>query len=145
MKSRHQAAALALLAAVVTRGVPAEPVIDLGAARQAFAQAAALSRADGGRLWGVPLYGPMLFADPVTRQAVANEDAAGTGLQAVEGLFVATGHHRNGILLTPLTALTVSEAILSGRVPDLIREFTIDRFTGRTSRGADRAAQGRVA
>ena len=75
----------------------------------------------------------------------SRDDAPILGPTAVEGLFVATGHHRNGILLTPLTALTVSEAILSGRVPDLIREFTIDRFTGRAGRGADRAAQGRVA
>jgi glycine oxidase len=75
----------------------------------------------------------------------SRDDAPIVGPTSVEGLFVATGHHRNGILLTPLTALTVSEAILSGRVPDLIREFTIDRFTVRAGRGADRAAQGRVA
>jgi hypothetical protein len=92
----RRAAVLVLFAAIVTSAPGAAvdtgsaPVIDLGPARQAFAQAAALSRADGGRLWGVPLYGPMLFVDPVTRQVVANEDAAGTGLQAVEGLFVGT-------------------------------------------------------
>jgi glycine oxidase len=75
----------------------------------------------------------------------SRDDAPILGPTSVEGLFVATGHHRNGILLTPLTALAVSEAVLSGRVPDLIREFTIDRFTERAGRGADRAAQGRVA
>jgi glycine oxidase len=75
----------------------------------------------------------------------SRDDAPILGPTSVEGLFVATGHHRNGILLTPLTALAVSEAVLSGRVPDLIREFTIDRFTVRAGRGADRAAQGRVA
>ena len=75
----------------------------------------------------------------------SRDDAPILGPTSVEGLFVATGHHRNGILLTPLTALAVSEAILSGRVPEIIREFTIDRFTTRAGRGADRAAQGRVA
>ncbi len=75
----------------------------------------------------------------------SRDDAPILGPTPVEGLFVATGHHRNGILLTPLTALAVSEAILSGRVPEVIREFTIDRFTARAGRGADRAAQGRVA
>ena len=48
----------------------------------------------------------------------SRDDAPILGPTPVEGLFVATGHHRNGILLTPLTALTVSEAILSGRVPE---------------------------
>ena len=71
----------------------------------------------------------------------SRDDAPILGPTAVEGLFVATGHHRNGILLTPLTALTVSEAILSGRVPEIIRAFTIDRFavrrrSGRRSGGA---------
>jgi glycine oxidase len=75
----------------------------------------------------------------------SRDDAPILGPTPVEGLFVATGHHRNGILLTPLTALTVSEAILSGRVPEVIRAFTIDRFAVRAGRGADRAAQGRVA
>jgi glycine oxidase len=75
----------------------------------------------------------------------SRDDAPILGPTSVDGLFVATGHHRNGILLTPLTALTVSEAILSGRMPDLIREFTIDRFAVRARRSADRAAQGRVA
>jgi glycine oxidase len=75
----------------------------------------------------------------------SRDDAPILGPTSVEGLFVATGHHRNGILLTPLTALTVSEAILSGRVPEIIRDFTIDRFTVRAGQGADRAAQGRVA
>jgi glycine oxidase len=75
----------------------------------------------------------------------SRDDAPILGPTPVEGLFVATGHHRNGILLTPLTALAVSDAILSGRVPEVIREFTIDRFTVPAGRSADRPAQGRVA
>jgi glycine oxidase len=75
----------------------------------------------------------------------SRDDAPILGPTAVDGLFVATGHHRNGILLTPLTASTVSEAILSGRVPESIRAFTIDRFAAPAGQGADRAAQGRVA
>jgi glycine oxidase len=34
------------------------------------------------------------------------------GPGAVEGLVWATGHHRNGILLTPLTAELVAEALV---------------------------------
>jgi glycine oxidase len=38
---------------------------------------------------------------------------------AVPNLFYATGHYRNGILLAPLTAALVADAILDGRVdPD---------------------------
>jgi glycine oxidase len=74
----------------------------------------------------------------------SRDDAPILGPTPVEGLFVATGHHRNGILLTPLTALAVSDAILSGRVPEVTREFTIDRFTVPAGRSADRPAQGRV-
>ena len=37
------------------------------------------------------------------------------GPAAVEGLVVATGHHRNGILLTPITADAVA-AVVAGEV-----------------------------
>jgi glycine oxidase len=44
------------------------------------------------------------------------------------GLVVATGHYRNGILLTPVTADAVAELLATGRVPDLIAPFAPDRF-----------------
>jgi glycine oxidase len=75
----------------------------------------------------------------------SRDDAPILGPTAIEGLFVATGHHRNGILLTPLTALAVSAAIMSGRLPEVIRDFTIDRFAMGAGRGADRAAARRGA
>ncbi len=46
----------------------------------------------------------------------------------VEGLFVATAHFRNGILLAPITAALVSECVLTGRVPALLSPFLPDRF-----------------
>jgi hypothetical protein len=52
--------------------------IDPALARGYFDEAKALSAKDAGRLWGVELYGPMLFADPVSRAVVANQpDAEG--------------------------------------------------------------------
>ncbi len=48
----------------------------------------------------------------------------------VEGLAFATGHYRHGLLLTPVTAEAVSEALATGRVPDLIRAFSPGRFEG---------------
>ena len=62
--------------------------IDPAQARAAFAEAKQLSDADGGRLWGRPLYGPLLFVAPETREAVANEaDPAGV-LHEDNGLWV---------------------------------------------------------
>jgi glycine oxidase len=39
------------------------------------------------------------------------------GPSATEGLVVATGHHRNGILLTPITAEAVAAVVLGGPGP----------------------------
>lgn len=46
----------------------------------------------------------------------------------LDGLVVATGHHRNGILLTPVTADVVGELLVTGRLPDLAAPFTPERF-----------------
>ncbi len=47
----------------------------------------------------------------------------------LEGLVYATGHHRNGILLAPVTANAVADYILRGDLAEIIRPFTIGRFT----------------
>jgi glycine oxidase len=57
-----------------------------------------------------------------------------------EGLVVATGHYRNGILLTPVTADAIAELLASGRVPDLIAPFGPDRFAAAGRGGAGRPA-----
>jgi glycine oxidase len=75
----------------------------------------------------------------------SRDDAPILGPTPIEGLFLATGHHRNGILLAPITALAVSDAILSRRLPEIIREFTIDRFAVRAAQEADRMADRRTA
>src|SRR5579859_7435947 len=41
--------------------------------RQYFAEAKTASDADGGRTWGRPLYGPMIFIDEATRTLYANQ------------------------------------------------------------------------
>ncbi len=57
--------------------------------------------------------------------------AAGEG---VEGLVVATGHYRQGILLAPLTAAAVA-AIVSGEgPPDELAPFGPGRFTSLSAR-----------
>jgi glycine oxidase len=45
----------------------------------------------------------------------------------LEGLFLATGHFRNGILLAPITALVIAEAVL-GQTPSVdLSSFRYDR------------------
>lgn len=46
----------------------------------------------------------------------------------LEGLVVAAGHHRNGILLTPVTADAVTALIADGALPAVARPFRPDRF-----------------
>ncbi len=41
----------------------------------------------------------------------------------VSGLFVAAGHYRNGILLAPVTAQLIAEAVLKGSSPEIGRPF----------------------
>lgn len=54
----------------------------------------------------------------------------------IDGLVMATGHHRNGILLTPVTADCVSDFVLTGRIDPRIAGFGLDRFL----RGREAAA-----
>jgi glycine oxidase len=62
------------------------------------------------------------------------------GLGGLGGLVVATGHFRNGILLTPVTADAVASIVLHGKVPDLVAPFDPRRFAegAMTATGAAR-------
>lgn len=46
----------------------------------------------------------------------------------VEGLFYATGHYRNGILLAPITAELIAETVVGGAMSPLLGPFAPDRF-----------------
>ena len=54
----------------------------------------------------------------------------------IDGLLLATGHYRNGVLLTPITAEIIAELITSGELDNVAESFTLDRFaltaSGRT-------------
>jgi glycine oxidase len=60
----------------------------------------------------------------------SRDDAPILGATDVDGLILATGHHRNGILLTPITAATIADLILTGRTDPAIAAFSLSRFTG---------------
>ena len=56
----------------------------------------------------------------------------------VKGLFYATGHYRNGILLTPVTAQAITELILGGRTGIDISRFAVTRFADRSAADSER-------
>jgi glycine oxidase len=59
----------------------------------------------------------------------SRDDAPILGPAPVAGLVYATGHHRNGILLAPVTADSIAALILDGALDPAIRPFGIERFT----------------
>lgn len=48
--------------------------------------------------------------------------------RALPSLMYATGHYRNGVLLAPLTASLVADALLDGRVDPILAPFAPERF-----------------
>ena len=58
----------------------------------------------------------------------SRDDAPILGPSAVEGLVYATGHYRNGILLTPVTADAIARLVLDCAVDPAIAPFGIERF-----------------
>jgi len=83
---------LAQAAAAFSQPVPTgkSSPIDLDLAKTYFAEAHRLAESDGGKLWGKSLAGPLLFVEPRTRFAVANQADAERKLTPADGLFVGT-------------------------------------------------------
>ncbi|MER5434735.1 glycine oxidase ThiO [Streptomyces sp. NPDC002588] len=50
------------------------------------------------------------------------------GPTELDGLLLATGHHRNGVLLTPVTGDAMAHALVTGELPEEVRPFTPRRF-----------------
>lgn len=50
------------------------------------------------------------------------------GPTELPGLLLATGHYRNGVLLTPVTGDALAHALATGELPDEARPFTPKRF-----------------
>lgn len=58
----------------------------------------------------------------------SRDNAPLLGPTSLEGLIAATGHFRNGILLTPVTADAIASLIVTGTVPSTIAPFDPMRF-----------------
>ncbi|MFH9085943.1 glycine oxidase ThiO [Streptomyces sp. NPDC017673] len=59
------------------------------------------------------------------------------GPSGLAGLLLATGHYRNGVLLTPVTGDVLAHALVTGELPEEARPFTPRRFG--TASGEDAA------
>jgi glycine oxidase len=68
----------------------------------------------------------------------SRDDAPMLGPSGIDRLVIATGHHRNGILLTPVTAQSISAYVLTGRLPERIQPFTPERFLNARPHTAER-------
>src|SRR5262249_13359133 len=58
----------------------------------------------------------------------SRDDAPILGPGPAAGLVYATGHHRNGILLAPITADTIAQFVIDGTLHPAIRPFGVERF-----------------
>jgi glycine oxidase len=58
----------------------------------------------------------------------SRDNAPILGETGVENLIMATGHYRNGILLTPITAREIAALILTGETSENIVHFQLSRF-----------------
>ena len=58
----------------------------------------------------------------------SRDNAPILGRTPIENLIYATGHYRNGILLTPITAYEIAKLILTGETSEPIAPFQLGRF-----------------
>ncbi|HKE66946.1 MAG TPA: glycine oxidase ThiO [Micromonosporaceae bacterium] len=77
----------------------------------------------------VPELSEVTFAEVSTSVRPGSPDNAPIiGPTRLDGFVVATGHYRNGILLTPITGDEVATIVADGKVPDVLAAFSPDRF-----------------
>jgi len=58
----------------------------------------------------------------------SDDDAPILGATPIAGLVLATGHHRNGILLAPVTAQAIHDLVTAGEMTGAAARFGLDRF-----------------
>ena len=87
-------------------GTPLSSPIPFEAAKRVFDEARIASDEDDAKLWGVHLYGPLVFADPKTRTFIRDN---GTGGELPAGVIVAnTATKIDGVLTTMISWPAIS-------------------------------------
>ena len=74
--------------------------------------------------WSAAFRGARVGLRPATRDGLPVIGAS----TVMPGLMYATGHYRNGVLLAPLTATLVADAMLENRIDPLLRSVSPSRF-----------------
>jgi len=92
--------------------------INVALAGKYFREAESASSRDGGRLWGVALYGPMLFVDPNTRFVVANQVDKNGALRREGEVFGGKLPEEVGIANTAVTWSGVQWTMVVWPVPE---------------------------
>lgn len=73
---------------------------------------------------------------PALRDALPCVGASGT-----QGLFLAVGHYRHGVMLAPATATMLLDLMGSGRLSPLLEPFQFSRLAPRHAQGATKEVQ----
>ena len=82
-----------------------------------FEEAKALSEKDAGRLWGIPLYGPLAIVDPNTRTVIANRADREGYLKKSGNVFIGTLPAREIIASTAMSWAGVRWTVLAWPLP----------------------------
>lgn len=77
----------------------------------------------------LPITDELEFVESIAGLRPATPDNAPIlGPSGLDRLLWATGHYRNGVLLTPVTAQVLAETVRTGTLPDLAKPFLVSRF-----------------
>lgn len=109
-----------------------DPTVTAGAVRELLEDAIEL----------VPAVGELELVEAIARLRPGTPDNAPIlGPSALPGLVLATGHYRNGVLLTPVTAAAISELLATGAVPEVAAPFSPLRFLSPAAQSCPKTTQ----
>jgi glycine oxidase len=81
----------------------------------------------------LPDVGELEFVEAAARLRPGTPDNAPLIGPAEDGVIWATGHHRNGVLLAPITAAAVAAMVAGEAPPEAVEPFAPDRFASKAA------------
>lgn len=118
----HKLSGLAFLALSASPVFAQQKPIDVSQASKYFAEIKDISNRDAGHLWGIRLYGPMLFVDPDTRFAVANQRDEEGKLDAEGDVFTGQVPPALGVANTAISWAGVTWTMVMWPLPQYHRD-----------------------